>query len=255
MQLAIPSAPRAVSLRQIPGAMKRVAVAAGLGATVLIIAIVIAAVLDAPARAQRGFLAVAQPVEGQVTEVLLPPMAARIETPARLRVIYSLDGRALAASGVEMDGVDAERLFVGAKVMLLVDPSAPSRAQERARAERRGGWGALASLIIGIAALLAIGAVTFELRRIVRREVAPLRLGALVWLTPGVALPDTTEELVFPAHYFRDDARIEVSARVRPGRRPVRNGEKVLAAVWAREPQWARVVDEPLAKTLGWYRG
>ena len=254
MQLAIPSAPRTVSLRQIPGAMRRVGLAAGLGVAVLIIAIAIAGVLEAPSRAQRSFLSVAQPVEGQVTEVLLPPMAARIETPARLRVVYSFEGTSRAASGIEMDGVEAERLFVGAKVPLLVDPAAPSRAQERSRAGSRGGWGALTSLIIGLAALLAIAAVTFELRRIVRREVAPLRLGALVWLTPGVALPDTTEELVFPAHYFRDDARIEVSARIRPGRRPVRNGEKVLAAVWAREPAWARVVDEPLAKTLGWYR-
>jgi hypothetical protein len=35
----------------------------------------------------------------------------------------------------------------------------------------------------------------------------------------------------------------------------VRNGEKVLAAVVPTEPTWARVVDEELAKTLGWYRG
>jgi hypothetical protein len=34
----------------------------------------------------------------------------------------------------------------------------------------------------------------------------------------------------------------------------VRNGSKVLAAVVPREPDWARVIDEDLARTLGWIR-
>ena len=53
---------------------------------------------------------------------------------------------------------------------------------------------------------------------------------------------------------INDDQKLEVTARGRPGRRPVRNGEKVLAAVVPSEPTWVRVVDEDLARTLGWYR-
>ncbi|MFP2908384.1 DUF3592 domain-containing protein, partial [Pyxidicoccus sp. 3LFB2] len=50
------------------------------------------------------------------------------------------------------------------------------------------------------------------------------------------------------------DVKHAVRARVRPGRAPVRNGEKVLAAVVPRQPGWARVIDQDLAKELGWVR-
>ncbi len=254
MQLAIPSTPRPVKLSQIPGALTRVALVAG-GAVVLTLVVWFGASrAQSSLSAQREFLERAVEVPGQVTEVVLPPMESRLESPARLRVIYRLAGKDYAASSVPMAGVDAESLFTGAKVTVLVDPASPSRAEEAAWARGQAGWVWLGSLILGLGLLLGGGLVAFELRRSIRREVAPLRFGALVWLTPEAALPDTKDELRFPAHYFRDDQKLQVTARVRPGRRPVRNGEKVLAAVVPAEPTWARVVDEDLARVLGWYR-
>lgn len=254
MQLAIPSAPRPVKLSQIPGALRRVALIGGGAAALTLVAWLIAARVQAPLAAQRDFLARAVPVTGQVSEVQLPPMDSRLQTPAKLRVVFQLDGRDYSASGVPMDGVEAEQHFTGARVKLLVDPQAPSKAQEERWARDRAGWVWLGSLILGVGLLLVAGVIAFELRRAIRREVAPLRVGALVWLTPDEELPDTRDELRFKAHYFRDDQRLAVTAAVRPGRRPVRNGQKVLAAVLPSEPTWARVVDEELAQTLGWYR-
>jgi hypothetical protein len=254
VQLAIPSAPREVKLSQIPGALVRVGVV-GAGAVVLtLVAFLLARSFQAPLAAQREFLEAAVAVEGKVAEVALPPLEQRLQTPARLRVVYQYQGRDYASSGVLTDGVEAEKLFVGAPVGLLLDPKQPAQAQEREYARSRAGWVWLGSAIIGLGLLLGAGLVAFELRRAVRREIAPLRLGALVWLTPDAQLPDTKDELRFPAHYFRNDQKLEVTARGRPGRRPVRNGEKVLAAVVPTEPTWARVVDEDLARTLGWYR-
>jgi len=92
-----------------------------------------------------------------------------------------------------------------------------------------------------------------EGRRALLRELNPLRHGMLVWLTPNAPLPETKQETVFAAHYYRQDVKYEVQARARPGRAPVRNGEKVLAAVVPSRPTWVRVIDEDLAKTLGWY--
>ena len=254
MQLAIPSAPRPVKLAQVPGSLARVALV-GLGAAVLTLVVwLLAWRAQAPLSAQRAFLERAVEVQGQVTEVVLPPVDVRLEKPARLRVIYQVDGRDYAASGVPMAGDAAESIFTGARLKVLIDPSAPAKAQESQWARSQAGWVWLGSLILGVGLLLAAGLVAFELRRTLRRELAPLRLGALVWLTPDGALPDTKDELRFGAHYFRDDVRLQVTGRVRPGRRPVRNGEKVLAAVVPTEPSWARVIDEDLARTLGWYR-
>lgn len=254
MQLAIPSAPRTVKLSQVPGALRRVAVV-GVSAVVLTALVwLIAARAQSALTTEREFLERAEEVKGQVTEVVLPPMDQRLSTPAKLRVIYKLGGKDFAASGVQIDAVDAEQLFTGAKVSLLVDPTAPSKAQEARWLRSRVGWWWLGSLIIGVGVLLGGGLVAWELRRAIRREVAPLRLGALVWLTPDEPLPDTRDELRFAAHYFRDDVKQSVTARGRPGRRPVRNGEKVLAAVVPSEPTWVRVVDEELATVLGWYR-
>ncbi|MFT3707412.1 MAG: DUF3592 domain-containing protein [Archangium sp.] len=254
MQLAIPSAPRPVKLSQIPGALVRVGVV-GAGAVVLTVLVFVAArYFQAPLAAQRAFLDEAIPVEGKVAEVTLPPLEQRLQTPARLRVVYQYQGRDYAGSGVLTDGVEAEKLFTGAPVGLLIRPGTPAQPQEREYARAQAGWVWLGSAIIGVGLLLAAGLMTFELRRAVRREISPLRIGALVWLTPDAQLPDTKDELRFPAHYFRNDQKLEVTARGRPGRRPVRNGEKVLAAVVPTEPTWARVVDEDLARTLGWYR-
>ncbi|MFO0596842.1 MAG: DUF3592 domain-containing protein [Myxococcaceae bacterium] len=253
MQLAIPSAPRPVRLTQVPGALVRVGLVGGIALVLTIICVVAATWFQAPLAAQRQFLEVATPVEGKVSEVALPPLDRRLETPAKLRVVYQLGGRDYSASGVETDGVEAEKLFAGAPVKLLVDPAAPTRAQEAVFARDRAGWVWLQTAIIGLGLLLTAGGVAFELRRAIRREVAPLRVGALVWLTPDSLLPDTKDEFRFPAHYFRNDVKQTVTASVRPGRRPVRNGDKVLAAVVPTEPTWARVVDEDLARVLGWY--
>ncbi len=254
MQLAIPSPPRKVKLSQIPGALRRVAVVGAVAFALTVLGWFIAARAQSSLSAEREFLERAEEVKGQVTEVVLPELEHRLDRPARLRVIYKLFGRDYAASGVQADAVDAEQLFTGAKVTLLVDPSAPSKVQEARWLRSRVGWWWLGSLIIGLGVLLGGGLVTSELRRAIRREVHPLRLGALVWLTPDEPLPDTKEELRFAAHYFRDDVKQSVTARGRPGRRPVRNGEKVLAAVVPSEPTWVRVVDEDLATVLGWYR-
>lgn len=254
MQLAIPSTPRPVRLSQIPGALRRVALVGGGAALATLVIWLFAARAQASLSSEREFLERAEEVKGQVTEVVLPPMESRLETPAKLRVIYKLKGRDYAASSVEANSVDAEQLFIGAKVTLLVDPSAPSKAKEARWLRSRVGLVWLGSLILGLGLLLGAGLVTFELRRAIRREVAPLRLGALVWLTPDEPLPETKDELRFAAHYFRDDVKQSVTARGRPGRRPVRNAEKVLAAVVPTEPTWVRVVDEDLARVLGWYR-
>jgi hypothetical protein len=254
MQLAIPSAPRAVKLSQIPGALRRVALVGGGAVLLTLVVWFIAARVQTSLSAERDFLAQAEEVKGQVTEVVLPPMESRLETPAKLRAIYRWNGKDFAASGVEMNSVDAERLFMGAKVALLVDPSEPSKPREARWVRGRVGLVWLGSLILGLGLLIGGGLVAFELRRAIRREVAPLRLGALVWLTADEPLPDTKDELRFAAHYFRDDVKLAVTATGRPGRRPVRNGDKVLAAVVPTEPTWVRVVDEDLARVLGWYR-
>lgn len=254
MQLAIPSAPRKVKLSQIPGALRRVALVAGGAVLLTLLGSFFAARAQSSLSAEREFLERAEEVKGQVTEVVLPPMESRLETPARLRVIYTLGARDYAASGVQANSVDAEQLFIGSKIALLVDPAAPSKAQDAKWLRGRVGLVWLGTLIVGLGVLLGAGLVAWELRRAIRREVAPLRFGALVWLTADEPLPDTKEELRFAAHYFRDDVKQSVTARGRPGRRPVRNGEKVLAAVVPSEPTWVRVVDEELAQVLGWYR-
>ena len=253
MQLAIPSAPRAVKLSQIPGALRRVAVVGAAAVVLTLVTWFIAARVQTSLSAERDFLAQAEEVKGQVTEVVLPPMERRLESPAKLRVIYRWKGKDLSASGVEANSEDAEKLFMGAKVALLVDPSAPSKPREAHWVRGRVGLVWLGSLILGLGLLIGGGLVAFELRRAIRREVAPLKMGALVWLTADEPLPDTKDELRFAAHYFRDDVKQTVSARGRPGRRPVRNGDKVLAAVVPTEPTWVRVVDEDLARVLGWY--
>lgn len=254
MKLAIPSPPRAVTLSQIPGAWRRVAIAGGVCALLTLAGWAAAAAFQRPLAAQRDFLERAVEVKATVAEVQLPPREKRLSAPAKLRVIFQLRGIDFAASSVLMDGEEAEGIGKGAPLVVLVDPERPSHAQEAKYARAQAGWVWLGSLVIGVGLLLGAAVVALVLLREVRKELAPLRVGALVWLTPDAPLPETTDELRFAGHYFRDDKKCAVTARGRPGRRPVRNGEKVLAAVLPSQPSWARVVDEDIATALGWYR-
>lgn len=254
MQLAIPHAPRKVRLTQVPGAVGRLARDAVLGLAFM-------ALLGAGATwagrffvEEHGFNARAEEVDGVLVATRLPPTEQRDGAEGSLEVLYTFENVEHSVSNVRTFAEYAEGLGHGAVVKLLVDPAAPGRPREatfaRARASRMG------SMPFGLAlgALGAVAMFTREARRLVRSEVEPLRLGALVWLTPDAPLPEARGEVVFPAHYFRQDVKMEVRARVRPGRAPVRNGTKVLAAVVPREPGWARVIDQDLAGVLGWLR-
>lgn len=252
MKLAIPSPPRAVKLTQIPGALRRLGVVGGVVAGLTLVAWVAVFFAQRPLASQHAFLRDAVELPGRVVDVTLPPLEKRSSAPARLRVIFQLKGRDHSASQVPVDAVEAEQLFTGAPVTLLVDPKRPSSAQEAAWAKAQAGRVWLGSAVLGLGVLLGVAAVFFQLRRAVRRELDPLRVGALVWLTPDGPLPETKDELRFTGHYFRADVKHAVTALGRPGRQPVRNGEKVLAAVLGELP--ARVVDEALARDLGWYR-
>lgn len=254
MQLAIPPAPRKVSLRQVPGAVLRLSLL--LGSTALLAGLLFGAggLVGTWASSEREFLAAAVPVTAQVVSVELPPAERHEREPAKLAVIYTLDGVQHGASEVEADAVGAEVLAKGNAVMLLVDPAHPTHPRESAWVARHSGrstW-ALGGLWLGL--VLGLGFLAFEVRRALRRELLPLRRGMLVWLTPDAELSTSREEQTFPASYWKDDVQYRVRARARPGRAPVRNGPKVLAAVIPSEPQWVRVIDEDLAQTLGWFR-
>ncbi|MCP3103667.1 DUF3592 domain-containing protein [Myxococcus sp. K15C18031901] len=254
MQLAIPHAPRKVRLTQVPGAVGRLARDAVLG-------LIFMALLGAGAMwvgrffvEEQGFIARAEPVDGVLATTRLPPPGQRDGAEASLSVLYVFQDVEHTATDVKTFAEYAEGLGQGATVQLLVDPKHPDRPREagyaRSRAMKVGWlpWG------LALGALLAGLVFAREARRIIRSEVEPLRMGALVWLTPDGPLPESRGEVVFPAHYFRQDVKNEVRARVRPGRAPVRNGTKVLAAVIPREPGWARVIDQDLANVLGWMR-
>jgi hypothetical protein len=254
VQFAIPHAPRRVRFTQVPGSVGRLLRTVALG-------LLFMAVLGAGASfagrffiKERGFFGRARQVEGLVSHVTLPPMEKRLEEEATIEVLYSLDEVQHSVSGVRTSAEYAEGLGHGAKVTLLVDPSQPDRPREARFAQERSGAINLVPWGLGVGALGALALFLRELRRTIRAELEPLRLGALVWLTPDGPLPETRKEVIFPATYFRQDVKHAVRARARPGRAPVRNGEKVLAAVVPREPDWARVIDEDLARTLGWIR-
>jgi len=254
VQFAIPHAPRRVRFTQVPGAVGR------LIRTVLL-GLVFMAVLGAGASfagrffiKERGFHARALTVDGLVAGVTLPPLEKRLEEEATLEVLYTVESVKHTVSGVPTSAEYAETLGHGATVRLLVDPTQPDRPREANFAVERSGAVNLVPWALGLGALIALALGLRELRRTIRAELEPLRLGALVWLTPDGPLPETRKEVIFPATYFRQDVKHAVRARARPGRAPVRNGEKVLAAVVPREPDWARVIDEDLARTLGWMR-
>lgn len=251
MRLAIPHPPRKVRLGQVPGAIRRIALAGARAIAVVLLLGVAAQAVGRWASSRRDFLARAQPVQGTLAVVRLPPREQREDGEARLDVLYEFEGRARSATGVRARALDVEGLGQGAHVELLVDPREPEHPHE-ARYARAAGAVDLLPWALGLGSLGALAWILRELRRVVRAELTPLRLGALVWLTPDEPLPETVKEIVFPARYFRQDVEHRVRARIRPGRAPVRNGEKVLAAVVPAEPTWARVIDEELARTLGW---
>jgi hypothetical protein len=195
------------------------------------------------------FLRDAAAVEGTVVSV--EPARDRAQTP--VQVIYRFAERQHTAS-VFVESERASGLGKGAKLELLVRAAEPERARERLTTEASARQGPFLGTVLLVAIVAALLVVVREVRRAMRREVEPLRTGLLVWLTPNEALGERRGEFAFPAHFYRDDRRVDVTARLNGSRRPVRNGEKLLAAVAPREPGWVRVVDEEVARSLGWYR-
>ncbi|MBN8232482.1 DUF3592 domain-containing protein [Corallococcus macrosporus] len=255
MQLAIPHAPRRVRLAQVPGAVARLVRGVVLGLVVIAVLGLGAGYVGRYFVEEQRFTARAELVDALVGASHAPPWNQREDAEGTLDVLYTFAGEEHSVSGVRTDADHAASLGHGARVQLLVDPSQPGRPREathaRARAARVGllPWG------LGLGLLVALAGFAWEVRRLWRREVVPLRLGALVWLTPDDGyLPEGKGEAVFPAHFFRQDVKHPVRARCRPQRAPVRNGGKVLAAVVPGEPGWCRVIDEELARTLGWVR-
>ncbi len=253
MQLQIPSAPRRVRLSQVPGALQRLGLTALAGVALVAALSWVAAQAGGWLSSERDFFSRAQEVEGTLQSLQLPPMAQREGGVATLSVIYSFEGRDHSATGVKTAAEYAEGLGMGARLKLLIDPEHPESPREASYERERAGLRRFFPFGIGLGLLLAGLLLLREGRRALNRELNPLRHGMLVWLTPEGQLPDTKQETVFKAHYFRQDVKHEVWARARPGRAPVRNNEKVLAAVVPAKPTWVRVIDEDLAKTLGWF--
>ncbi|MBL8924209.1 MAG: DUF3592 domain-containing protein [Myxococcaceae bacterium] len=250
MQLAIPHAPRPASLSQVPGAVRRVAlVALACAASVLLVAM-LARVAERWVTEEARFLDGAGPVTGTVVRVDRPK-SERSAWP--VAVIYAL-GASQQSATIEVDVAVAERLGKGGPIELLVRPESPSQPRERNTVEGRASRSSLMLPLLGVVVVAAVLVLVRELRRAMRREVEPLRTGLLVWLTPDAPLPEARGPFAFPAHYFREDVKHAVVARADGRRRPVKNGEKLLAAVAPREPTWVRVVDEEVAQRLGWYR-
>lgn len=252
MQLAIPRAPRPVRFTQVPGTVGRLV-------GVLVAGLALMGLLGAGGWVagrlfveERDFLARAQEVEGLVATVSLPPRSQRTGAEAALSVLYRFGDLQLTASGVRVAAEVAEGIGPGARVRLLVDPSRPDAPREADFVRERAARWNLLPWALGLGALLAVGLFAWVLRRTVRAEVQPLRTGMLVWLTPDGPLPERGD--VFPASYFQQDVRHTVRARLLRGRAPVRNGDKLLAAVLPHHPGLARVVDEELARILGWVR-
>lgn len=250
MQLAIPHAPRKVRFRQVPGAVGRLVRSALIGLGLCALLVFSASFAARWFSKERAFLASAEEIVGTLADVKVRPG----EETGRLTVLYRYGNLQRSATGVVTHAEYAEGIGPGAQVRLLVDPRDPDHPREAGFARAQGALLWLVPVALGVGLVLALGLFAFELRRTLRSEVHPLRFGALVWLLPDGPLPDTRREVTFKGSYFREDQRHEVRARGRPGRAPVRNGEKVLAAVVPSKPTVARVVDEDLARELGWIR-
>jgi len=250
-RLAIPHAPRRVKWTQVPSAVRRLGTVAAVGLGLFGAAGWGARRLSARIGAEQGALARSAEVVGTVNRVNLST-GEREGAVAKLDVLYEFDGLHRSATGVLAFADEAQSWPQGTPVTLLVDPRAPDHPNEARYARTHvARWDAL-PYGLGVGGLLALALFAWELRRTFRSDVEPLRVGALVWLTPDEPLPETRAETVFKASYFRQDEKLLVRARARPGRAPVRNGEKVLAAVVPKKPTWVRVIDEDLARTLGW---
>jgi hypothetical protein len=252
MRFAIPNPPRKVALSQVPGAVQRLALTCA-------VAVVLVAAMGLGGRfatrhlgAERAFFDSAEEVPGVVSAISLPPKDQRDGATATLGVLYTYGQKERVASQLLTSAEYAEGLGRGATVTLLVNPLEPDAPREARYAREKAQVLDLVWPSLGLGALLAAGLLGLELRRTVRADLTPLRAGLLVWLTPDAELPATRAEVVFPASYYRQDVLFKVKARVRPGRAPVRNGGKVLAAVVPSRPTWVRVIDEDLARALGW---
>lgn len=243
-----------MKLTQVPGAVKRLALFLLLALGFAVALAFAARALSASFAQDQALLRRSERVTGTLRDLQLPPLDERDGATAQLSVLYQFDKRGYTGTRIEMDALSAEGLGPGAKVDLYVDPLDPDHPREVTRLQRQATRSDLLPYGFGLGLLLGLGLFAFELRQTVRRELEPLRKGALVWLTPDEPLPETRSEIVFKAHYFRADNKHEVRARGRPGRAPVRNGQKILAAVVPSKPRWVRVVDEDLARTLGWMR-
>ena len=252
MRFAIPNPPRKVALSQVPGAVKRLALTCA-GAVVLVAAMgLLGRIATSRVGAERAFFDRAEEVPGVVSGIRLPPRDQRDGATAKLTVLYAYGNKERVVSDLATAAEYAEGLGRGAKVALLVNPDEPDAPREARYARASAEVLDLVWPSLGLGALLAVLLVGLEIRRTVRADLTPLRSGLLVWLTPDAELPDTRAEVVFPASYYRQDVLYKVKARIRPGRAPVRNAGKVLAAVVPSRPTWVRVIDEDLARELEW---
>ncbi len=254
MQLAIPQAPRPVPLTRVPGAVFRLVRVVIRGLALMALVVAGTWVVGRFLVEERTFLARAQEVEGQLMASTLPPKDEREGAEARLEVIYSVGKVQYSAAGVRTRAEYAEGIGRGARVLLLVDPHAPDRPREAGYVRERALGLGMVPWGLGLGALAAVSLFAWELRRTLRAELAPLRKGMLVWITPEQPLEESTRERYFSATYFKQDQKHTVRARLGPRRAPVRNGDKVLAAVLSSLPGQARVIDEELARRLGWVR-
>jgi len=253
-RLGIPKPPREVRFAQVPGAVRRLCIVAGVAFVACGGILTLSLWAGRWLSTEREFLEGAQDVEARVSEIRLPKGPDRERGDATVTVLYEWNGAARSVTGVSMITSDAESIGPGARVTLLVNPKAPERPREKRAALLRAGFTRFLPGGVMLGLLTAVLLIARELRRAFRRELDPLRKGMLVWLTPDEDLPRTRGELQFRAHYFQDDVKHEVKARARPGRAPVRNAEKLLAAVVPTQPTWVRVIDDDLARELGWYQ-
>ena len=199
MQFAIPHAPRRVRFFQVPGAVGR-----------LVRTLFLGTLHGRAGRRcrlgwalfvkERSFFIRSEEVVGLVSDRKLPPMEKRVDAEALLEVLYSVDGVQYTVSGVRTSAEYAEGLGHGAQVTLLVDPKQPDKPREARFARASSGAVDLLPWGLGVGALGAIFFLCASCAAPIRAELEPLRLGALVWLTPDGPLPETRRGDRLPRH-------------------------------------------------------